>query len=164
MKLTSVRKGNPVPKELVLIREIIQVVSVRQRFLEDGYGYLRIAQFQSKTGAEVEKAIEKLYENGRLSGLVIDLRNNPGGVLQSAVDVSDIFISEGLLVYTSGRLSNADLRFNATTPNATGGVPFVVLVNEGTASAPEIFAGALQALNRPVIMGTNTFGQGLVQQ
>ena len=163
VKLTIVRKGNPVPKELVLIREIIQVVSVRQRFLEDGYGYLRIAQFQSKTGAEVEKAIEKLYENGRLSGLVIDLRNNPGGVLQSAVDVSDIFISEGLLVYTSGRLSNADLRFNATTPDATGGVPIVVLVNEGTASASEIVAGALQDHNRAVIMGTNTFGKGSVQ-
>ena len=143
--------------------EIIQVASVKQRLLEDGYGYLRISQFQSKTGAEVEKAVEKLSEEGRLSGLIIDLRNNPGGVLQSAVEVSDVFVSEGLLVYTTGRLSNADLRFNATTPDATGGVPIVVLVNEGTASASEIVAGALQDHNRAVIMGTNTFGKGSVQ-
>ncbi len=163
VKLTIVREGNSFPKELVLIREIIQVASVRQRLLEDGYGYLRIAQFQSKTGAEVEKAVEKLSEEGRLSGLIIDLRNNPGGVLQSAVEVSDVFVSEGLLVYTTGRLSNADLRFNATTPDATGGVPIVVLVNEGTASASEIVAGALQDHNRAVIMGTNTFGKGSVQ-
>ncbi|MCZ6503223.1 MAG: S41 family peptidase [Gammaproteobacteria bacterium] len=163
VKLTIVREGNAFPKELVLIREIIQVASVKQRLLEDGYGYLRIAQFQSKTGAEVEKAIEKLSEEGRLFGLIIDLRNNPGGVLQSAVEVSDVFVSEGLLVYTTGRLSNADLRFNATTPDATGGVPIVVLVNEGTASASEIVAGALQDHNRAVIMGTNTFGKGSVQ-
>lgn len=163
VKLTILRKGNSAPVELVLIREIIQVVSVKQRLLEEGYGYLRIAQFQSKTGAEVEKALAKLSEKGRLSGLIIDLRNNPGGVLQSAVDVSDIFISEGLLVYTTGRLSNADLRFNATTPDATDGIPIVVLVNEGTASASEIVAGALQDHNRAVIMGTNTFGKGSVQ-
>lgn len=163
VKLTILRKGNSAPVELVLIREIIQVVSVKQRLLEEGYGYLRIAQFQSKTGAEVEKAVAKLSEKGRLSGLIIDLRNNPGGVLQSAVDVSDIFISEGLLVYTTGRLSNADLRFNATTPDATDGIPIVVLVNEGTASASEIVAGALQDHNRAVIMGTNTFGKGSVQ-
>lgn len=163
VKLTIMREGSAVPKELVIIREIIQVASVRQRLLEDGYGYLRIAQFQSKTGAEVEAAVEKLSEEGRLSGLIIDLRNNPGGVLQSAVEVSDVFVSEGLLVYTSGRLSNADLRFNATTPDATGGVPIVILVNEGTASASEIVAGALQDHNRAIIMGTNTFGKGSVQ-
>jgi carboxyl-terminal processing protease len=163
VRLTIVREGNSVPKVLVLTREIIQVASVRQRLLEDGYGYLRIAQFQSKTGSEVEEAVERLSEEGRLSGLIIDLRNNPGGVLQSAVEVSDVFVSEGLLVYTTGRLSNADLKFNATTPDATGGVPIVVLVNEGTASASEIVAGALQDHNRAVIMGTNTFGKGSVQ-
>ena len=98
-----------------------------------------------------------------MSGLIIDLRNNPGGVLQSAVEASDVFVSEGLLVYTSGRLSNTDLKFNATTPDATDGVPIVVLVNEGTASASEIVAGALQDHGRAVIMGTNTFGKGSVQ-
>ncbi|MBQ76452.1 MAG: peptidase S41 [Gammaproteobacteria bacterium] len=163
LALTIVREGQSVPKELVIVREIIQVASVRHRLLEDGFGYLRIAQFQSKTGTEVEKAVEKLVEEGKLSGLIIDLRNNPGGVLQSAVEVSDIFVSEGLLVYTSGRLSNTDLKFNATTPDATDGVPIVVLVNEGTASASEIVAGALQDHGRAVIMGTNTFGKGSVQ-
>lgn len=163
IKLTIVREGQPVPRELTLTREIIQVASVRQRLLEDGYGYLRIAQFQSKTGSEVEEAVEKLQEEGTLYGLIIDLRNNPGGVLQAAVEVSDVFVADGLIVYTSGRLSNSDLKFNATTPDATNGVPIVVLVNEGTASASEIVAGALQDHGRAVIMGTNTFGKGSVQ-
>lgn len=163
VKLTIVREGEPVPKELTLTREIIQVASVRQRMLEDGYGYVRIAQFQSKTGSEVEEAVEKLQEEGTLNGLIIDLRNNPGGVLQAAVEVSDVFVADGLIVYTSGRLSTADLKFYATTPDATNGVPIVVLVNEGTASASEIVAGALQDHDRAVIMGTNTFGKGSVQ-
>ncbi len=163
IKLTIVREGEPAPKELTLIREVIQVASVRQRLLEDGYGYLRISQFQSKTGAEVEAAVEELQAEGTLYGLIIDLRNNPGGVLQAAVEVSDVFVDDGLIVYTSGRLSNSDLKFNATTPDATNGVPIVVLVNGGTASASEIVAGALQDHNRAVIMGTNTFGKGSVQ-
>ncbi len=163
IKLTIVREGQPVPKDFVLMREVIKVASVRQRLLEDGYGYLRIAQFQSKTGTEVEEAVEKLSEEGKLSGLIIDLRNNPGGVLQAAVEVSDVFVEDGLIVYTSGRLSNSDLKFNATTPDATNGVPIVVLVNEGTASASEIVAGALQDHDRAIIMGTNTFGKGSVQ-
>lgn len=163
IKLTIVREGEPAPKELTLIREVIQVASVRQRLLEDGYGYLRISQFQSKTGAEVEAAVEELQAEGTLYGLIIDLRNNPGGVLQAAVEVSDVFVADGLIVYTSGRLSNSDLKFNATTPDATNGVPIVVLVNGGTASASEIVAGALQDHNRAVIMGTNTFGKGSVQ-
>ncbi len=163
IKLTIVREGQPVPKDFVLMREVISVASVRQRLLEDGYGYLRIAQFQSKTGTEVEEAVEKLSEEGKLSGLIIDLRNNPGGVLQAAVEVSDVFVEDGLIVYTSGRLNNSDLKFNATTPDATDGVPIVVLVNEGTASASEIVAGALQDHDRAIIMGTNTFGKGSVQ-
>jgi len=163
VKLTILRNGESTPKDFTITREVIKVASVKQRFLEDGYGYLRIAQFQSNTGAEVEKAVEELLEDGRLLGLVIDLRNNPGGVLQSAVEVSDVFIAEGLIVYTTGRLSNADLKFNATTPDATNGVPIVVLVNEGTASASEIVAGALQDHSRAVIMGTTTFGKGSVQ-
>ncbi len=163
IKLTIAREGESLPKELILIREIIQIASVRQRVLEEGYGYLRIAQFQSKTGSEVEEAIANLQEEGTLYGLIIDLRNNPGGVLQAAVEVSDVFVEEGLIVYTSGRIRNADLKFNATTPDATNGVPIVVLVNEGTASASEIVAGALQDHDRAVIMGTNTFGKGSVQ-
>ena len=104
-----------------------------------------------------------MTEEGQLLGLVLDLRNNPGGVLQSAVQVSDFFIDKGLIVYTTGRLSNADLRFSATTPDSTDGVPMVVLVNEGSASASEIVAGALQDHGRAVIMGVNTFGKGSVQ-
>ena len=163
IKLLVLKKGESIPQDITITRKIIKVASVRQRFLEEGYGYLRIAQFQSGTGSEVEKAIDDLKEEGNLTGLVIDLRNNPGGVLQSAVDVSDFFVSEGLIVYTSGRISNTDVRFNASTPDSLEGVPIVVLVNEGTASASEIVAGALQDHGRAVIMGTHTFGKGSVQ-
>lgn len=163
IKLLVLKKGESVPQDITITRKVIKVASVRQRFLEEGYGYLRIAQFQSGTGGEVEKAIDDLKEEGNLTGLVIDLRNNPGGVLQSAVDVSDFFVSEGLIVYTSGRISNTDVRFIASTPDSLEGVPIVVLVNEGTASASEIVAGALQDHGRAVIMGTHTFGKGSVQ-
>jgi carboxyl-terminal processing protease len=163
VQLTVIRGDEPSPLEITLIREVIQVASVRQRLLEDGYGYIRIAQFQSSTGDEVEEAVDKLTEEGKLQGLILDLRNNPGGVLQSAVEVSDVFMNGGLIVYTSGRLSNADLRFSASEPDFTDGVPLVVLVNEGTASASEIVAGALQDHGRAVIMGVSTFGKGSVQ-
>lgn len=163
IKLTIMREGQPQPQEFTLVREVIQVASVRKRLLEDGYGYIRIAQFQSTTGEEVEDAVKELTAEGKLRGLILDLRNNPGGVLQSAVEVSDVFIDDGLIVYTSGRMSNADLRFSATTPDQTGGTPLVVLVNEGTASASEIVAGALQDHGRAVIMGVSTFGKGSVQ-
>ena len=163
IKLLVLKKGESIPRDITITRKIIKVASVRQRFLEEGYGYLRIAQFQSGTGSEVEKAIDDLKKEGNLTGLVIDLRNNPGGVLQSAVEVSDFFVSEGLIVYTSGRISNTDVRFIATTPDSLEGVPIVVLVNEGTASASEIVAGALQDHGRAVIMGTHTFGKGSVQ-
>jgi carboxyl-terminal processing protease len=163
IKLTILREGESQPQDITLTREVIQVASVRQRTLEDGYGYIRIAQFQSNTGKEVRVAVDKLTAEGKLRGLILDLRNNPGGVLQSAVEVSDVFIADGLIVYTSGRLANADLRFSATTPDATGGVPLVVLVNEGTASASEIVAGALQDHGRAVVMGVSTFGKGSVQ-
>lgn len=163
IKMTILREGDPKPREITLVREVIQVASVRSELIEDGYGYIRIAQFQSGTGTEVEKAVDEMQTNGKLTGLILDLRNNPGGVLQSAVEVSDVFISEGLIVYTTGRLANADLRFSATTPDATDGVPMVVLVNEGSASASEIVAGALQDHSRAVIMGVSTFGKGSVQ-
>ncbi len=163
VKITVLREGEARPKDINLVREIIQVASVRNRLLEDGYGYIRIAQFQNDTGSEVKRAVDKLRAEGELNGLILDLRNNPGGVLQSAVEVSDVFIADGLIVYTSGRLSNADLRYSATTEDSTEGVPMVVLVNEGTASASEIVAGALQDHSRAVIMGTSTFGKGSVQ-
>jgi len=163
ISMTIVREGDPAPKELTLVREAIKVASVRSNLLEGDFGYIRIAQFQSGTGPEVEKAVNDMQEKGELNGLILDLRNNPGGVLQSAVAVSDIFISEGLIVYTSGRIANSDLRFSASTPDATNGVPMVVLVNEGSASASEIVAGALQDHSRAVVMGVSTFGKGSVQ-
>ncbi|MDA0977822.1 MAG: S41 family peptidase [Proteobacteria bacterium] len=163
VKITLVKNGESTPTDLTLTREIIKVASVRHRYLEDGYGYLRIAQFQAGTGDEVEKAIIQLKDEGDLDGLIIDLRNNPGGVLQAAVEVSDVFIEDGLIVYTSGRLSDSELRYSASTPDAIKGVPVIVLVNEGTASASEIVAGALQDHGRAIIMGTTTFGKGSVQ-
>ena len=163
IKVMIVKTGQPSPKELTLTREIIKVASVRQRYLEDGYGYLRIAQFQSDTGDEVEKAIIRLKDEGDLDGLIIDLRNNPGGVLQSAIEVSDVFMNDGLIVYTVGRLNESQLRYSATGTDAISGVPIVVLVNEGTASASEIVAGALQDNGRAIVMGTDTFGKGSIQ-
>ena len=163
VRLTLVREGTAKPFEVSLTREIIAVASVRQRVLDPGYGYIRIAQFQSNTGTEVEDAVTALTAEGKLLGLVLDLRNNPGGILQSAVAVSDVFIDDGLIVYTAGRLPNSDMRFSASTPDATNGIPIVVLVNEGTASASEIVAGALQDHHRAIIMGVNTFGKGSVQ-
>lgn len=163
IELTLMREGIAQPRELTLEREVIQVASVRHRFLEDGYGYVRIAQFQNNTGNEVEEAVAEMKEKGKLRGLVLDLRNNPGGVLQAAVEVSDIFVEDGLIVYTNGRMSNAELRFSASKPDAIEGTPIVVLVNEGTASASEIVAGALQDHARAIIMGNKTFGKGSVQ-
>jgi|TARA_Y100000310_G_scaffold343373_1_gene450689 carboxyl-terminal processing protease len=161
--LTIIREAEAMPLELTLVREVIQVSSVRHRILEDGFGYIRIAQFQNNSSQDVGRSIEALTEEQELRGLVLDLRNNPGGVLQAAVEVTDLFVDEGLIVYTDGRLPTADLRFSATSNDRTDGVPIIVLVNAGTASASEIVAGALQDHQRAIIMGTNTFGKGSVQ-
>jgi len=145
---------------------VIKVRSVKSQMLEDGYGYLRISQFQVNTGEEVGKALTKLRKdngNKKLRGLVMDLRNNPGGVLQAAVEVTDHFLKKGLIVYTEGRLANSELRFNADPADASEGVPLVVLINGGSASASEIVAGALQDHKRAVLMGTDSFGKGSVQ-
>ena len=163
IKLLIMRDGQPAPNEVILMREVINVSSVTRRVLDLGYGYLRIAQFQSGTGREALEEINKLKKVQDLKGLVIDLRDNPGGILQSAVEISDLFIEEGLIVYTEGRLANAELRFNASTGDSIEGIPIVVLVNQGTASASEIVAGALQDHRRAIIMGTTTFGKGSVQ-
>ena len=163
IEITLIKTDNPTPTPLTLTREVIKVASVRQRYLEDGFGYLRIAQFQSGTGDEVEKAVIQLKDEGDLEGLIIDLRNNPGGVLQSAVAVSDVFIDGGLIVSTRGRMKDSEQRYNARTPDSIHGVPIVVLVNAGTASASEIVAGALQDHGRAIVMGTTTFGKGSVQ-
>ncbi|MCY1276240.1 Carboxy-terminal processing protease CtpB [compost metagenome] len=162
--LTLVRDGGR-PFDVELVRAAIKVKSVKSQLLEKGYGYLRITQFQVNTGEEVGKALAKLRKdnNARLSGLVLDLRNNPGGVLQSAVEVSDHFLKKGLIVYTKGRIANSELRFSADPADASEGVPLVVLINGGSASAAEIVAGALQDHKRGVLMGTDSFGKGSVQ-
>jgi carboxyl-terminal processing protease len=162
--LTIMREGQVDPLEITVTREIIRARSARFRELEPGYGYIRIAQFASNTASEVVDALEKLHAGDTpLSGLILDLRNNPGGVLQSAVGVVDAFIEEGLIVYTQGRVENADMRFEATPEDPSRKVPLVVLINGGSASASEIVAGALQDHGRAVIMGTSSFGKGSVQ-
>ncbi|MDE1168168.1 MAG: S41 family peptidase [Pseudomonas sp.] len=163
--LTLVR-GSGNPFDVTLARATIQVKSVKAQTLENGYGYIRITQFQIKTGEEVSKALAKLRKdngNKKLNGLILDLRNNPGGVLQAAVEVVDHFITSGLIVYTKGRIANSELRFSATGHDESDGVPLVVLINGGSASASEIVAGALQDHKRGVLMGTDSFGKGSVQ-
>ena len=160
--LTVVR-GAGRPFDVELERAVIKVRSVRTETLEPGYAYLRITQFQNNTGDEVRRSLSTLTDKGELKGLVMDLRNNPGGVLQSAVEVADAFLAEGLIVYTKGRLPNSELRFNATANNPGGDIPMVVLINGGSASASEIVAGALQDRGRAVVMGTDSFGKGSVQ-
>ena len=162
--LTVARESLPQPLEITITRDIIKVASVKSRTLEPGYGYIRLTQFQVKTGKDTLKALKKLQkENTPLKGLVLDLRNNPGGVLNGAVEVSDAFLTEGLIVYTNGRMPNSELRFNATPEDPSQGVPLVVLINGGSASASEIVAGALQDHRRAVILGTESFGKGSVQ-
>jgi len=163
--LTVIREGEAKPLKVDITRAVIKIQSVKSRILEPGYGYLRITQFQANTGQNLKTALRKLEtENkSKLKGMVLDLRNNPGGVLNAAVAVSDVFLSDGLIVYTEGRVSDSKLKFSATSSEAIKGAPLVVLVNGGSASASEIVAGALQDHGRAIIMGTKTFGKGSVQ-
>jgi len=161
--LTVVREGLEQPLKIKIIRDIIKVKSVKSRSLEEGYGYVRITSFQAKTGENVVDAVAELQKSHPLKGLVLDLRNNPGGVLNAAVSVSDAFLDSGLVVYTDGRIEDAKMRFNATAGDILKGAPIVVLINSGSASASEIVAGALQDQKRAVIMGEKTFGKGSVQ-
>jgi carboxyl-terminal processing protease len=163
IELTIGRPGESQPFEVTLVRNTIKVASVRKKWLEPGYGYIRVAQFQSSTGADVRKALEKLMSEEKLKGLVLDLRNNPGGILRASVDVAGLFLDGGNVVYTDGRVDNADMSYDADPLDATDGAPIVVLINQGSASASEIVAGALQDHSRAVIMGTESFGKGSVQ-
>lgn len=163
--LTIIREGADKPLKIELTRAIIKVESVKQKMLEPGYGYVRISTFQSRTGESLKEAISalKTENDGSLEGLVLDLRNNPGGLLDAAVDVSDAFITKGKIVYTEGRIKDAAQEFNAKPNDILKGAPLVVLVNGGSASASEIVAGALQDHHRAVILGSKTFGKGSVQ-
>lgn len=163
--LTIVREGRSEPFDVSMERAIIKVASVKERMLEKDFGYVRISQFQSQTGDDLIISINKLMDesNDNLKGLVLDLRNNPGGVLNAAVAVSDAFLTDGLVVYTEGRVEDTQLKFSSAPDDVLNGAPIVVLVNQGSASASEIVAGALQDHRRAVIMGQTTFGKGSVQ-
>ena len=163
--LTVVREGEDGPLQITIVRDIIRVTSVKSRLLDDKYAYVRITQFQSRTGENLRDTVKALEEEmqGDLRGMILDLRNNPGGVLSAAVSVSDAFLTGGTIVYTEGRLDDAQLQFSAKPTDILRGAPLVVLVNGGSASASEIVAGALQDHRRAVIMGNDTFGKGSVQ-
>ena len=158
------REGVPGLIDFTLVRDTIRVQSVRSRTLEEGYGYIRLAQFQERSDRDVQKALEKMTaEKGGLKGLVLDLRNDPGGLLTQAVRISDLFLDSGLIVYTEGRIESQKQKYFAQKDGSWMDFPMVVLVNGGSASASEIVAGALQDHKRAVILGTKTFGKGSVQ-
>ena len=165
IELTIVREGKPGPFDVSLERDVIKVQSVRGRLLEADFGYLRVAQFQNETGPDMQKTIASLSKQNSkpLRGVVLDLRNNPGGVLQASVDVADAFLEQGLIVYTEGRIESARSSFSATPDDQLNGAPMVVLINGGSASASEIVAGALQDHHRAIVVGTDSFGKGSVQ-
>lgn len=163
VKLGVFREGEKNPLRFTLERDRIKVTSVRHRIEDERYGYVRISQFQENTAEDVREAIESLREEGA-KGLILDLRNNPGGVLEAAVSVSDAFLSQGVIVSTQGRTKASVVTFNARVANTLAGqMPTVVLINAGSASASEIVAGALQDHKRALIIGTPSFGKGSVQ-
>ncbi len=157
------RKGWTDLKEITIVRDVIPLHSVKSRLLEPEYGYIRITNFQTKTTKDTQDALNELEKEGPLKGLVIDLRNNPGGLLDQSVKVSDIFLDNGVIVSTKGRLQNQDMEFRAHPVGRPNNFPIIILVNEGSASASEIVAGALQDHKRAMVLGVQTFGKGSVQ-
>ncbi len=167
IKLTLYREGQKGPLEIDVMRDIIQVSAVRSRLLEPGYGYIRVSQFQRQSGADFIAALEKLTTDQSnatpLKGLVLDLRNNPGGLVPASIEITDALLDGGTVVYTEGRLPSANRSFDASSGDRLNGLPMVVLINGGSASASEIVAGALQDHGRAAILGTQSFGKGSVQ-
>jgi len=165
VKLGIGRESLPQPLELAIERAVVSVHSVRYEMLEPGYGYLRISQFSETTGPDTQAAVRALEDGsgGRLRGLVLDLRNNPGGVLDAAVEVSDCFLESGTIVSAEGRADESRFRMEAMKGDLSRGTPIAVLVNEGSASAAEIVAGALRDNGRAKLLGQKTFGKGSVQ-
>jgi carboxyl-terminal processing protease len=163
--ITVMRDGFERPREFTLTREIIKIKSVKAKTLENGFVHLRVTQFQERTGGDLQQALEALRKEngGTLKGVILDLRNNPGGLLDQAVEVADLFLEEGLIVYTKGREADAQMEFSAKRSGAEPVCPVVVLINGGSASASEIVAGALQDHGRAVILGVQSFGKGSVQ-
>jgi len=164
LNLSVKREGVTDLLDFSIVRDTIRVQSVRSRLLEEGYVYVRLAQFQERSDRDLQRALEKLAsEKAGIRGLVLDLRNNPGGLLTQAVRVADLFLESGMIVYTEGRLENQKQKYFARKEGSWTEFPIVVLVNGGSASASEIVAGALQDHKRAVILGTKTFGKGSVQ-
>ncbi|HEX2482933.1 MAG TPA: S41 family peptidase [Methylomirabilota bacterium] len=162
--ISIVREGTREPFDVALVREVIQVQSIRSQEIEPGIGYIRVRQFQERTAPDLVASVEKFDKAGKLAGLIVDVRNNPGGLLSAAVEVSEEFLGDGkLIVYTEGRVRNQNMRFTAHARRAITEVPMVVLVNQGSASASEIVAGAIQDHGRGVVIGQQTFGKGSVQ-
>ena len=163
--VTIMRSSFDKPQPFTITREIIRIQSVKARTLEDGYGYVRLSQFQERTAEDLEKALVKLREenSGGVKGLVLDLRNNPGGLLDQAVKVSDAFLGNGLIVYTEGREEGSRMKFVARSDGTEPEYPLVILINGGSASAAEIVAGALKDHQRAILLGTRSFGKGSVQ-
>lgn len=157
------REGWTDLQEFVMVRDVIPIHSVRAKILEPGYAYIRITNFQRNTAYDLEESLQNLLAEGELQGMVLDLRNNPGGLLDSSVKVVDIFLDEGIIVSTKGRLQDQNMEFSAHAGGPEYDFPIVVLINSGTASASEIVAGALQDHKRALILGTQSFGKGSVQ-
>lgn len=164
IKLKIVRQGKDKPIDITLVRDYIKVKSVRSRIIDDNLGLIRIAQFQLPTGDDFVKEIEKLKSKAKpLQGLIVDLRNNPGGVLRSSVKVADALLDGGRVVYTEGRIKGSNKEYDAEPGDISNGLPLIVLINGGSASASEIVAGAWQDHKRAIILGTKSFGKGSVQ-
>ncbi|MDP3029573.1 MAG: S41 family peptidase [Deltaproteobacteria bacterium] len=162
--ISILREGWPEVKDFALVRDVIPIHSVKHKTLETGYGYVRIINFQDKTSQDLKSALDDLEQQNRpLKGLILDLRNNPGGLLEQAVKVADEFMEEGTIVYTDGRIKSQNVRFTARKGEKCRPYPIIVLVNEGSASASEIVAGALQDHKKAIILGAQTFGKGSVQ-
>jgi carboxyl-terminal processing protease len=162
--ISVVREGWTEPKDFDIIREQIRVQSVKTQELESGIEYIRLRQFQEQTAQDLETVLDKYSKGAKIQGLVLDLRNNPGGLLTSAVEVTEKFLDAGrLVVYTEGRVRNQNMRFQANARRVYTDFPVVVLVNQGSASASEIVAGALQDWGRAIVIGTQSFGKGSVQ-
>ncbi len=162
--ITIWRSGWTESKDFTITRAIIHIKSIKSKVLEKGYGYIRIKSFQEDTAGNLRNALKKLSsEEGGLKGLILDLRNNPGGLLDQAVQVGDAFLESGTIVYTDGRLKGQNMRFTATKEGTYLGFPMVVMINGGSASASEIVAGALQDHQRAIILGTQSFGKASVQ-
>lgn len=161
--LKIVREGIEKPFDIEVIRDIIKMRTVKSKMLDNNIAYIRISQFQTSTAENFRRELKLLKSKNKLAGLILDLRNNPGGILNSAVSISDAFITEGQIVSTKGRREDSQQLFTASPKDYLDGLPLMVLVNGGSASASEIVAGALQDHKRAVILGTKTFGKGSVQ-